>query len=470
MQKKFGFKKKYIYKNYKINHFLSFLFVLIFLLINFIYHNIILANKNDLQNSMIKLSNIYNQDSTFSQIIIDIHQLNNYIQNWQYYKLFEKDLLDNLLKNINSSKITFNNNTKNLLKKLQPYLAYKKQLYKLLYPGKKYVIILQNCWENRPLGGFFWSVALLDIYDTGFNIKFEDIYKLYYLSTWNKINLTWQRAKEVTKKNYINIIDSKILWFSNKDFKNFKILYEKATWKKIDGIISINSCFLEEISDKFKYKIYTWQFLNAAVDQIRNAITWNKKQLYLQDIYTFFTKEEPYILKTIISNIDYWIQNNYIKVYIPNIDYNFKYFLIKNKLRDIYNPNNIYFFDYNIAFNKIDRFVDKKIYIITKTGKVYTLDKNQYTFKVQNIEKIVISYSLHIPNEYKEFINKLEAKFKIKLNSKQKHILWVKSYFHNKGIILLPENLKYNWKNYIIYDIYLDQSSPYKNLTFNIKN
>jgi hypothetical protein len=91
--------------------------------------------------------------------------------------------------------------------------------------------------------------------------------------------------------------------------------------------------------------------------------------------------------------------------------------------------NCFYFFDHNFGYNKIDRFLEKQIFIIQNDKILHHTNKNFLCLNTGQIEKlkkgfeIKIHYFLNIPQSYIDFIHQLEQKYKITLTPREKHIL-----------------------------------------------
>ena len=446
-----------------------FSFILLIFFILLFFHNLI-----NIYNKKVTLNNLwiitYYWDKNLSKFILTLDNLLN-----PNIKFDKKK--GNILFILNYIK-THNLPNLNQFKNYQNFYNFTKKFiitygvnptYKLIEPPKTYLIILENIWEVRPNWWFFGSFWVLNITNSWFDIKILDSYYPVYV---NRINLpiSWNYIKTLLWKNYINFISPNIFWFTNTDWKNIAKLYEKTFNKKVNGVIFVKSSLFEKYFPKLKNKIYEWQFINASIDLIRWKKEPFKKEIYLKQINNFLKENRKEIISDILKNRNQLIKNWYIQIWIPTLEKNskIKNLLEKNNLILEKKDNCFYFFDYNFWYNKIDRFLQKEIYI-SKNWKILfeVHNNNKLCLSKKEIDKIKwgnikINYFLNIPQSYINFIKKLEKKYKIKLTPREKHILWLTPKVKNKWIIWLPKSL---WWNFIIYNYKIKKNRSGTNLS-----
>ena len=446
-----------------------FSFILLIFFILLFFHNLI-----NIYNKKVTLNNLwiitYYWDKNLSKFILTLDNLLN--PNIKFDKKKENILfILNYIKTHNLPNLNQFKNYQNFYNFTKKFITTYgvNQTYKLIKPTKTYLIILENIWEVRPNWWFFGSFWVLNITNSWFDIKILDSYYPVYV---NRINLpiSWNYIKTLLWKNYINFISPNIFWFTNTDWKNIAKLYEKTFNKKVNGVIFVKSSLFEKYFPKLKNKIYEWQFINASIDLIRWKKEPFKKEIYLKQINNFLKENRKEIISDILKNRNQLIKNWYIQIWIPTLEKNYKIknLLEKNNLILEKKDNCFYFFDYNFWYNKIDRFLQKEIYI-SKNWKILfeVHNNNKLCLSKKEIDKIKwgnikINYFLNIPQSYINFIKKLEKKYKIKLTPREKHILWLTPKVKNKWIIWLPKSL---WWNFIIYNYKIKKNRSGTNLS-----
>lgn len=331
----------------------------------------------------------------------------------------------NNLEKLNAKDINFN-----ILKEIYEY---KNELKDIIKPWNIFLIILENTWENRPNWGFFWSFWVLKIHKTWYDIKIKDVYETKYIKDI-KIEIP-DYLKKFWERNSIDFISPRIYWFTDLDWKNIKYLYENIYNEKITWIIFIKSRLFENINEEYKKLIYKWQFINASIDLIRWKNLSNKKEIYLNEINSFIKNNKNKIINDLLKNINLIYEN--IEIYLPWYKINNlfrKYWMILEKKK-----NCIYIMHYNLAFNKLDRFVEKDYFIYQNWKFLFHTNKNYFCLiNNKNIE-IKWIYKLNIPKDYINYINELENLYNIKLTEREKHIL-LKPYIKNNIWIRFNEN------------------------------
>jgi hypothetical protein len=191
-------------------------------------------------------------------------------------------------------------------------------------------------------------------------------------------------------------------------------------------VLFIETDLLERIVPSITYKIRERQFVNAAIDIIRGESRSNKKELYIDEVNKFFKDNTIGIAKHIVNNFAEILNSQMMAVYLSNVSDQFNGLIQKRQLTNTYNPNTLYARDINDSYNKIDGFINKKIEIINSDGNLVlesdtdklsldTLENGEYT--------MTITYSLYIPNMYKDIIDGFAKKYDIELGNRERIIL-----------------------------------------------
>jgi len=468
-------------KNYLI-YFISIFFIYLFFCFIYWINQIIFAKTNNIKNIQdiilkFRIATL-STDSKLSNFLWAISNITTQLQNHKR-PFTEKNWNFRILLNYLSSHPIPNlwqlNEYKDFLNFSKKFLEIEKQvwykdIFKLLKPWKTYLVILENIGEIRPNWWFFGSYWVIKIFNTGVEIKIFDAYYPVYIKKVY-IPIKEKFLQKLISWNKINFISPNIRWFSNLDGKNIKTLYEKTfSWEKINWVIFIKSSLFEKLNKNFKNQIYEWQFINASIDLIRWKKLPFKKEIYLKQINHFIQKNKFKILKQIIKNRKQIIKNWQIYLYLPTISKILEKFLENNHLIFKKDPNCFYFFDFNFGYNKIDRFLEKDIFIISGEDILFHLkNKNKFCLTWKNYNKnikIKIIYTLNIPETYTNFIKNLEKKYRIKLTKREKIILWLIPYVHNKWIIYRPESFN---QSPTIYDYFLTKNHTAKIIKIKFK-
>lgn len=329
---------------------------------------------------------------------------------------------------------------------------YKDELFTLL--GKdtpqNYLVILQNSNEKRPNGWFFWSFAFIQVYQARIeHLQIVDSYFPDFIGNNTSITPP-SRSQTFLPERRIAFVAANWFGFTDIDGKNIKTLYEKIfnesyNQNKVDEVMDpevfamlnnkfikwvlfIETDLLETIIPTIRYKVREWQFVNAAIDIIRGESRSNKKELYIDEVNSFFQNNAMYITKHIINNFDDILNSQMMSVYLSNVSDQFNGLIQKRQLTNTYNPDTLYARDINDSYNKIDGFIDKKIEIVDRDGNLVlesdtdkltlgTLENGEYT--------MTITYNLYIPNMYKDIIDGFAKKYDIELGNREKIILWL---------------------------------------------
>lgn len=329
---------------------------------------------------------------------------------------------------------------------------YKDELFTLL--GKdtpqNYLVILQNSNEKRPNWWFFGSFAFIQVSQARIeHLQIVDSYFPDFIGrnasvtppAWSQVFLPEKRVAFVAA-NWFG--------FTDIDGKNIKTLYEKIfnesydpqkvsevmqpetfamlNNKNIKWVLFIQTDLLERIMPSIRYKIWEWQFVNAAVDIIRGESRSNKKELYIDEVNRFFKDNTTTIAKHIINNFAEILDSQMMDVYLSNVSDKFNGLIQKRQLTNTYNPNTLYARDINDSYNKIDGFINKKIEIINSDGNL-VLESDTDKLVLESLENwdytMTITYNLYIPNTYKGIIDGFAKKYGIELGNRERIILWL---------------------------------------------
>lgn len=381
----------------------------------------------------------------------------------------------------------FQNNYKNIVKFwfkdyewflsfMSQLFNYKNDLFSLLWEKWKqtYLIVLQNMSERRPNWWFFWSFLVVNVENSKIDYKLYDSYIVNYLNSWNYL-LIPEWANQFLEDPKLYFVSVNKFWFTDIDWANIKKLYEWTfTWDNVRWVIFVKSDLLEKIVPGFQRKIIEWQFMNASIDLIRWKALPFKKELYMKDMTTFLEKNYVNIAKSFLKNFDDILKWDYVNIYLTWwVSKSFQNFLVNKELTTRYNPNKIYFWDSNIAFNKIDRFVQKTVHILDSNWTIIKEFSND-TFDITDLKpwtyKAQIVYNLNVPDWYIKFLANLEKKFNIKLTKRETFIFGLTYYWHNRWLIYLPKDMKvYNIQWDIYYSKYFDWDFS-SNIVYKIKS
>lgn len=103
------------------------------------------------------------------------------------------------------------------------------------------------------------------------------------------------------------------------DGKNIKAIYEDAFNQKVRGVLFVNSQAFADLIPGFDKKLREWMFTNAATDIIRGGNFPNKKEHYLKEVANILNSQKNTIIKNMVKNVRYLLDNNYIHVYLEDI-------------------------------------------------------------------------------------------------------------------------------------------------------
>ena len=350
-----------------------------------------------------------------------------------------------------------------LMKFLSDLYDHRAEVYELLWENHtyNYLIPLQNWNEKRPNGWFFGSFAFVTL--SGWhieNLEVIDSYLADYIAPKSRMNLPWRYSQYFGEYQLWFVAGNKF-WFTDMDWKNLKVMYEKAfnkdyemakvremySWeqrrllhnKYIKWVIFLDSNLLTELLPWFSDKMREWQFINASIDIIRGEVRWNKKELYIAEVLDYFFNNSTTIAKNLINNRDEVLNKRYIQIYLSDmfVSKEFRDMLARNNLNTRFQWWKIYARDVNIANNKSDDFLTKRLRLYSSTWVLITQQQNE----IVSLEwlpvgeyQLVIDYYFFVPESYRSFIHWLEQKYEINITPREEGIL-----------VLSPVN-HYDWK------------------------
>lgn len=200
---------------------------------------------------------------------------------------------------------------------------YNTDLFSLLGKEReqRYLVVLQNSAEKRPNGGFFGSFAIVTIKDAKIqNIELMDSYYPNKISPEAVAQAPdWATHTFLSGDNTVTFLASNKFGFTDMDGKNIKDIYEKAFHQSVRGVFFVNSQMFADLIPGFDKQLREWMFTNAATDIIRGGNFPNKKQYYLQEVANILNSQKDTIIKNMIRNIRYVLDNNYMHVYLSDI-------------------------------------------------------------------------------------------------------------------------------------------------------
>lgn len=370
-------------------------------------------------------------------------------------------------------------NYERILQMLNDAWPMREEIFELLGKNQRfnYLVPLQNSNEIRPNGGFFGSFAFISL--SGGHIvdmQIIDSYLPDLLAPRTRIPLpAWTQG--FLKEKTAGFIWENKFWFTDKDGKNLKTLYEKIfhtdfdpqkkaemfnpeQWnglfqKDIKGVLFLDSELISYLLPSFRSKAREWQFLNANVDLIRGEDRSNKKEYYIKDIQAYLQENALALAKAMINATQEVLHKGFVNIYLSNVSPQLWGFMQSYDLTTVYDPDFAYFFNINTSYNKSDGFLKKQIEIQNDSGTVLLATED----KKLNISSltpwtytITINYTLDIPKTYKDEILALEKKYRIQMTDRESHILALQpknpdpqqplKWRETKEIIYLPKTTK----------------------------
>ena len=350
-----------------------------------------------------------------------------------------------------------------LMKFLSDLYDHRAEVYELLWENQQYnyLIPLQNGNEKRPNWWFFGSFAFVTVsWGHIENLEVIDSYLADYIAPKSRLNLPEWYSQYFGEYQLWFVAGNKF-WFTDMDWKNLKIMYEKAfnqdyemdkvkemysgeQWKLLHNkyikwVIFLDSNLLEELLPWFSDKMREWQFINASIDIIRGEDRGNKKELYIAEVLDYFFKNSSTIAKNLINNWDEVINKRYIQIYLSDmfVSKEFRDMIARNNLNTRFEWWKIYARDVNIANNKSDDFLTKWLKLYSSTWALITSQQNEILsleWLPEGEYQLVIDYYFFVPESYRNFIRGLEQKYWIGISPREEGIL-----------VLSPVN-HYDWK------------------------
>ena len=368
-----------------------------------------------------------------------------------------------------------------LMKFLSDLYDHRAEVYELLWENHtyNYLIPLQNWNEKRPNGWFFGSFAFVTL--SGWhieNLEVIDSYLADYIAPKSRIRLP-DRYSQYFGEYQLWFVAGNKFWFTDMDWKNMKILYEKAFNedyemdkvremysseqrkllhnKYIKWVVFIDSNLLTELLPWFKDKMREWQFINASIDIIRGEVRWNKKELYINEVLDYFFKNSTTIAKNLINNRDEVLDKRYIQIYLSDMFVSqwFRDMIARNNLNTRFEWWKIYARDVNIANNKSDDFLTKWLRLYSFTWELITTQQNE-VISLADLPvgeyQLVIDYYFFVPESYRNFIRWLEQKYQIGITPREEGILVLSPVNHydwnperlwrEKWMVYYPRNME----------------------------
>ena len=368
-----------------------------------------------------------------------------------------------------------------LMKFLSDLYDHREEVYALLWENYSYnyLIPLQNWNEKRPNWWFFGSFAFVTLSWWHIeNLEVIDSYLADYIAPKSRMNLP-ERYSQYFGEYQLWFVAWNKFWFTDIDWKNLKIMYEKAfnedfemdkvremyseqQWnllhnKYIKWVIFLDSNLLEELLPWFSDKMRERQFINASIDIIRWEVRWNKKEIYIAEVLDYFYKNSSTIAKNLINNRDEVLNKRYIQIYLSDmfVSQEFRDMIARNNLNTKFQWWKIYARDVNIANNKSDDFVTKRLKLYSSTWQLITSQQNE-VLSLSDLPiweyQLVIDYYFFVPESYRKFIRWLEKKYGIGITPREEWILVLSPVNHNdwkpermwreKWMVYYPRNME----------------------------
>ncbi len=306
-----------------------------------------------------------------------------------------------------------------------------------------YLIVLQNSAEKRPNWWFFWSFAVVTL--DRWRIKTLELHDSYH-PEWNRpdTKIVWPVwLEQFMPERDIYFVWANKIWFTYHDWANIKTLYEKSyPWKRVRGVLFLRTDMLEQLMPEIREQLWLRQYLNATV----NLREWEerrwKKEAYEWWVKAFVNSHKTELLQALLQKSPQLITERYINIYLENISWWMHSRLRESGLTTRFESWHAYFRDSNIIFNKIDRFVTKKIILLDTLGQeIGSWDNdivNLPSLSPDNLHTFVISYTLTVPEAYHAFIRTLNNTYNLALWQREEHILWLDHEWWTRGNIYFP--------------------------------
>ena len=394
-------------------------------------------------------------DKTLSQKILILDEVIKDYQAGENVLQTKKQEIFDLWKYITDNKIYLTKlgftNYESIMNLLSEAYEYREEIFNLLGENQtfNYLILLENANEKRPNGWFFGSFVFVKLsWGHIKELQVIDSYLPDYVAPKTRIPLPewYQKLYDVDE---VGFIAGNKFWFTDRDGKNIKTLYELIFNKEYDpdrvklffepekwtmlhnqyikGVIFLNSSLLSDFLPWFQEKAREWQFTNASVDLIRGENRSNKKEMYLKDVVEYFNNNTKGILKNLILHREKILDKKYLQFYFSNISEDFHQFLQKKQLNTFFSEDKMFFRNTNLSTNKSDGFVKKNVQLFDLTSQKILFSTENSVLDLTQLSSwnymIQIDYDFNIPERYFNFIKKLETKYGITLWEREKFIL-----------------------------------------------
>ena len=455
-----------------------------FIIINYLAFFLNLKNINFFEKSQSwVLKNILSQNPEINETLL----LAKNILQWSWNIFSDKQKIENLVS-------LYQKNKKNFEKYFPSYsdankffsdiLENKQEVFELAWEKKPqtFIVLLMNASEKRPAWGFYWSFIETSLSGWRLSWQLHDSYWIRSLDqTW--VVLDSAVEKYIPSKK-INFIGWNEFGFSDIDWKNILQIYSQVfPEKNIAWVIFLNSDLIQNFLPWYEFKHIEWEFVNASIDLISWKFEAEKKKLYRWDASSYIGENMNYLAKQWIKNFS--SLKNYIKVYIPNASSWLNQVLEKNWFENKFDENFLYSFDYNDSFSKIDKFVDKKIYLYQDENLLglYTWEKIQLVIDWKKLKwkySLEIFYFLNVPAWYEKYISSLEKKYNISLTQREKHIMGLEYTWAYRSTLVWSwisfattdtknfDSFQLYWKDYFYFYTSWEGNRKYKSYKINL--
>jgi hypothetical protein len=185
--------------------------------------------------------------------------------------------------------------------------------------------------------------------------------------------------------NQVGFVAGNKYGFTDLDGRHLKILYEtifneaynpaivergvyadvwpSLTNKYIKGVIFLRSDMWEDVIPGFEQKAREWQFVNATIDLIRGEDRTHKKELYMEDMTTYFEEHRTALMLSVLQSIRTVRDKHHINIYLSNVSDELQSWLRNRHFTTTYDTQSLYLRDYNRSYSKIDRFLTKEVLV-----------------------------------------------------------------------------------------------------------
>ena len=292
---------------------------------------------------------------------------------------------------------------------LQQLLGFKKPV--------KYLVVLMNADEVRPLWGFFGSFGLVEVYK-GKITNFE-IHDTYWLPSEKKVHWCDENFEKLGFGKCIGFVDSARIWFTDIDWAVVKGIFEKTfTGQKIQGVIFVSSELGSFLFAEYEKMHWLWEFANATSD-LKSKDGKHSKSFYRRHLQmllrSFEDKIKTKLLQLLVAHPELleW------KVWIWIDGYEGKYLsrFERKKQSGVF-----YWFDSDRSFSKMRKFVQRQTQVIAG-GQLREADEEVYLTgeEVRLVRDYIFLKSRQ--QQAQQFFSNLAKLQGIQLPEREKYIL-----------------------------------------------